>query len=132
MTRGRVRQVWRITIKNHRATNSLLILLLGIVAGALCQCAPTGLFETKPQLGDTSQRQTDGAAMVFVPSGEFLMGIDYLGMRYAIQLCRQLKGSVENGVCQRAPFANEMLAHPVVLDAFWIDRTEVTNGQYQR
>jgi len=53
-------------------------------------------------------------------------------MRYAIQLCRQVKGSVENGVCQGAPFANEMSAHPVVLDAFWIDRTEVTNGQYQR
>jgi hypothetical protein len=74
-------------------TNIRLSLLLIIVASALYQCAPSGLFEAKLQLGDTRQRQSDGMITVFVPPGEFLMGIDYIGMRYAIQLCKQSKGT---------------------------------------
>jgi sulfatase modifying factor 1 len=34
--------------------------------------------------------------------------------------------------CQRAWFEVEQPVHPVVLDGFWLDRTEVTNGQYRR
>ncbi len=51
----------------------------------------------------------DGAEMVYVPAGAFLMG------------------SPEDD-----PYAyqNEMPQHEVYLDAFWIDRTEVTNAQY--
>jgi formylglycine-generating enzyme required for sulfatase activity len=44
--------------------------------------------------------------MVYVPAGEFTMGSN--------------------------EYDNEKPVHPVTLDAFWIDRTEVTNAQYQK
>ena len=49
----------------------------------------------------------DGMVMVYVPAGDFLMG--------------SLAG---------VGFAEEHPQHTVYLDAFWIDRTEVTNEQY--
>ena len=56
-------------------------------------------------LGDTWIRPADGMVMVYVPAGEFHMG------------------STEGD-------SDEQPVHAVALDAFWIDRTEVTNGQY--
>jgi formylglycine-generating enzyme required for sulfatase activity len=53
-------------------------------------------------------RTADGAEMVHVPAGEFLMGgTDAVG-------------------------SDERPQHPVYLDAFWIDRTEVTHARYVR
>jgi formylglycine-generating enzyme required for sulfatase activity len=49
----------------------------------------------------------DGVEMVLVPAGCFMMGSD------------------------DQPFANEQPAHEVCLDAFWIDRFEVTNAQFE-
>jgi eukaryotic-like serine/threonine-protein kinase len=49
--------------------------------------------------------------MVYVPAGPFIMG------------------SKED---DSKAYASEKPAHEVYLDAFWIDRTEVTNGQYAR
>jgi formylglycine-generating enzyme required for sulfatase activity len=48
----------------------------------------------------------DGAEMVYVPAGEFVMGSD--------------RSKTEQPV------------HTVYLDAFWIDRTEVTNAGYRK
>jgi formylglycine-generating enzyme required for sulfatase activity len=48
----------------------------------------------------------DGMVQVFVPAGEFIMGSD------------------EKGSQQNRP------AHKVVLDAFWVDKVEVTNAMY--
>lgn len=50
-------------------------------------------------------RPADGMVMVYIPAGEFIMGSD----------------EGEN---------NERPAHPVYLDAYWIDQTEVTNAMY--
>jgi len=58
-------------------------------------------------LGDTQVREADGMEMVYVPAGEFNMG------------------APGGGDCFRTPI------HTVVLDGFWLDRTEVTNGQYE-
>ena len=55
-------------------------------------------------LGDTRERKADGMTMVYVPAGSFLMGSE----------------DVENA----------KPVHEVRLDAFWIDRTEVTNEQF--
>jgi formylglycine-generating enzyme required for sulfatase activity len=49
----------------------------------------------------------NGAEMAYVPAGEFIMGSD--------------EGR-----------ANERPAHTVYLDAFYIDKTEVTNAQYRK
>jgi formylglycine-generating enzyme required for sulfatase activity len=56
-------------------------------------------------------RAKDGAAMVYVPAGEFPMG--------STDADPQADGE-------------EMPQHTVYLDAFWIDQTEVTNGQYRQ
>ena len=51
----------------------------------------------------------DGAILLYVPEGEFLMG------------------SKDNAI---PSFDHEKPQHSVKLDAFWIDQTEVTNKQY--
>ena len=51
--------------------------------------------------------EADGAEMVFVPAGEFVMGSEELG-------------------------DDERPTHPLYLDGFWIDRYEVTNEQFSR
>jgi formylglycine-generating enzyme required for sulfatase activity len=56
-------------------------------------------------IGDSRVRAKDNAVMLYVPAGEFQMGYD--------------QGNVD-----------EQPVHTVNLDAFWIDRTEVTTGMY--
>ena len=63
--------------------------------------------EAQSVIGSIMTSQVDGMTMVYVPAGEFIMG------------------SVE-GVGED----NEHPQHTVYLDAYWIDQTEVTNGQY--
>jgi formylglycine-generating enzyme required for sulfatase activity len=60
-------------------------------------------------VGQTWTRPTDGMTMVCVPAGEFLMG-----------------SSDDDPGAQ----VSEKPQHTVYLDAFWIDKTEVTNAQY--
>ncbi len=60
-------------------------------------------------LGDTWIRPADEAEMVYVPAGEFLMG------------------STED---DEDADDDELPQHSVTLDAFWIDKYEVTNAQY--
>jgi formylglycine-generating enzyme required for sulfatase activity len=70
-------------------------------------CAPTARPTPEgPSVGDTVTRPADEMVMVFVPAGEFEMG--------------------NNDIPLEGP------AHTVALDSFWIDRTEVSNQQYQR
>jgi len=56
-------------------------------------------------LGDQRIRPADGMELVYVPAGSFRMGR-------------------ETGTVDEKP------AHTVTLDAFWLDRTEVTNAHY--
>jgi formylglycine-generating enzyme required for sulfatase activity len=60
--------------------------------------------------------------MVCVPAGEFLMGSSDADMDAALALC---------GYC-RDRFAREQPQHTVYLDAFWMDKTEVTNAHYRQ
>jgi serine/threonine-protein kinase len=62
-------------------------------------------------IGDTWTRPADGMVMVYVPAGEFLMG-----------------SSDADGQA----WDSEKPQHTVYLDAYWIDRTEVTNIQYRK
>ncbi len=108
-----------------------IILPTFLLAYTLIQCTPIGASVDKLVAGDTMQRQTDGMMMVFVPAGEFTMGIDYLGVRSALAFCKKYVLTPGPGWCVGPSFADEMPAHFVTLDAFWIDRTEVTNQQYE-
>ncbi len=63
---------------------------------------PTQTLEIEP----TMKNEKDGATLLYVPGGQFLMGSNDYQTNYD------------------AP------QHSVTLDAFWIDQTEVTNKQY--
>ncbi|NJN80103.1 MAG: formylglycine-generating enzyme family protein [Anaerolineales bacterium] len=85
---------------------SLLFTLI-ILTFFLTSCAnsPT------PTIGSTEISNADGMTLVYVPAGEFRMG------------------SAESDVDAAD---DEKPMHPVYLDAYWIDQTEVTNGMYNK
>jgi eukaryotic-like serine/threonine-protein kinase len=70
---------------------------------------PTATITPTPGIGSTMVRQADQMVMVYVPEGEFIMGSPA-------------------GVGDD----DEHPQHVVTLDAYWIDRTEVTNAQYEK
>ncbi|NLI41381.1 MAG: SUMF1/EgtB/PvdO family nonheme iron enzyme, partial [Caldisericales bacterium] len=64
-------------------------------------------INTQGQFKSRIKREKDEMLMVYVPAGEFEMGD-------------------EDGALDEQP------VHTVYLDEYWIDQTEVTNGQYER
>ncbi len=60
--------------------------------------------------------------MVFVPEGSFLMGLSDEGVERIQEIC--------GSECKRYTYKSERPQHEVYLDAYWIDRTEVTNAMY--
>ncbi len=70
-----------------------------------------GKATATPSLGSSRFSQKDGMTMVYVPSGEFLMGSADSDARAS---------------------NDEKPQHRVYLDAFWVDKTEVTNAQYKK
>jgi formylglycine-generating enzyme required for sulfatase activity len=76
--------------------------------------SPTKALPTStPTLGIGSTRvsEKDGMVMVYVPAGEFLMG----------------SADSDSNVKR-----DEKPQHKVMLDAYWVDRTEVTNAMFAR
>jgi formylglycine-generating enzyme required for sulfatase activity len=63
--------------------------------------------------------------MVLVPPGPFAMGTGGLAWL-------RTTGSLLDGTLKLHPLKNESPRHTVYLDGFWIDRTEVTVGQFRR
>jgi len=70
---------------------------------------PTPELDVGSKVGSTMVREEDGMTVLYVPAGTFQMGTE------------ASDPAVED---------NETPQHPVTLDGFWIDRTEVTNAQY--
>ena len=61
------------------------------------------------KIGSTQTSAADGMQQVYVPAGDFIMGSE-----------------------ESKAYANERPQHTVTLDAFWIDKTEVTNAMYEK
>ena len=78
---------------------------LTLTAPPATKAATTPVPQSTLAAGSFLTRTIDGMTMVYVPAGTFKMGS-------------------ETGVDDERPI------HDVTLDAFWIDRTEVTNAQY--
>lgn len=77
-----------------------------------------GVYPQQPQAPPDTIVGNDGAEMVLVPAGEFVMGSD------GDELDR-LKASRES-------FGDEIPRHRVYLNAFYIDKYEVTNARFQQ
>jgi eukaryotic-like serine/threonine-protein kinase len=69
------------------------------------------------------EQMIGSAPMVLIPAGDFVMGSSDQEIDQVISLC-------EN--CKREWFTNEMPQHTVYLDAYWMDKFEVTNAQYEK
>lgn len=110
---------------------SLAVATVALLGACAAPTLPTVSPTRAPALGDVRIRPADGMVMVYVPQGQFEMGSDRDSVTYARQLCRAYAGDTAIATCAPAVFANEQPAHLVALDGFWIDRTEVTNWQYQ-
>jgi formylglycine-generating enzyme required for sulfatase activity len=93
--------------RSHKV--GLLAALLGLGTLLLAACSAPPAATHTPVV--TLTRPLDEAVMVYVPAGEFLMGATAADGKAA---------------------DDEKPQHTVCLDAFWIDRTEVTCAQYVR
>jgi formylglycine-generating enzyme required for sulfatase activity len=69
-------------------------------------------------------------AMVYVPGGTFMMGSTQAQIDTANALCERYPDAWGKCAESGEAFAAEAPQHEVMLDGFWIDRTEVTYGQY--
>jgi len=76
---------------------------------------PTIVETEQPTLGSTRISPVDQMVQVYVPSGEFIMGSDD----------PEAKTTIEGG--RAYP---EIPVNTVYLDGYWIDKYEVSNGQY--
>ena len=88
------------------------LLILVVIGCSPIQPAeiPTSLptvIESKYSIGSALISDRDGMTLLYVPAGEFSMGS-------------------ENGASDERP------VHKINLDAYWIDRTEVTNALYDK
>ena len=79
------------------------------------------------------------AEMIRVPRSTFDMGSDELEIIDAAAACRRSlralprpRAEPEEDPCSEAVFAWELARHPVTLSAFWLDRVEVSVGEYRR
>jgi formylglycine-generating enzyme required for sulfatase activity len=78
----------------------------------------TATLTPSPDIGSIWRRPTDGMMMIYVPEGDFLMGSTDADIALGMQ------------VCPTCRWDDEKPQHAVILDAFWIDQTEVTNKEY--
>ena len=70
----------------------------------------------------------DGAEMVLIPAGEFEMGTDPSEVPQLVQWAKKWYSDISSGFL----FADEVPRHTVYLDAFYMDRYEVTNALYKK
>ncbi len=67
-------------------------LLVALVAAVLLVCGPAAFWPTRPPqqavLHSRWMRQADGMTMVYVPAGEFAMGIDDAQLQAQLETCR--------------------------------------------
>jgi eukaryotic-like serine/threonine-protein kinase len=89
----------------------------------------TPAFTSTPSLGigSTQVSPVDGMAQVYVPAGEFLMGSTDAQISDAVQDC--VADGISQSNCEDW-IEPEAPQHTIYLDAYWVDRTEVTNGMY--
>lgn len=75
--------------------------------------------ESAPPEPWTRFREKDGMTMIYVPAGEFEMGSSFFESIV-----------FTNG--KLFPFSDQRPKHRIYLDAFWVDRTEVTVGMFRK
>lgn len=98
----------------------LILMLLGSMIFGSCAITET-VTETVGggALSDQKVRSKDGMVLVEVPKGEFTMGTSLNSINYALDQ----SGCTE---CVADWYSGEIPGHQVTLDAYWIDKYEVS------
>lgn len=108
----------------------LLVVACGCGGRTIAQPTPTPDPVPSGRLGDTWTRPVDGMVMVYVPTGEFSMGLSDEGLKALLEVLAELDPEFSQAKWLDH-LGEEQPAHRVSLDGFWIDRMEVTNAQYR-
>jgi formylglycine-generating enzyme required for sulfatase activity len=87
----------------------------------------TALQKVGPRWGETKVNPKDGAEMVYVPAGEFLMGSSEADIDAAYVLNKSVVKDAK-----REQYQDETPQRRVYLDGCWIYRNLVTVAQYRR
>ncbi len=84
---------------------------------------------TTARTGSVAVLRTPGAEMVLVAAGTFEMGSQPMELQLVMDACKREPRGIQ---CDARFFANELATHRVTLSSYWLDRTEVTVGEYTR
>jgi formylglycine-generating enzyme required for sulfatase activity len=98
-----------LTLEAQRHSSSEVIVETPVLSTSTPTPADTAT--PLPHPGEVSLNDIDGAELVYIPAGDFLMGSDYAMDPYI--------------------WGGEVPAHDVYVDGFWIYRHEVTNAMYR-
>ncbi|MBM4082973.1 MAG: hypothetical protein FJ278_24915, partial [Planctomycetes bacterium] len=88
---------------------------------------PAPLPAQTPKPGDTQTNPKDGAEMVWIPPGEFLMGNDMEDITAFWKKFRLNEEEIE-----KLGLKHETPRHRVSVDGFWMYKYEVTNAQFEK
>ena len=106
--------------KAHRwlvaAGVALLVVAACAVGVGLARSRPSAPPPPAPKAGPPPESET--GEMVWIPGGAFRMGRD--------------PGLCDSPLCCMAGVKDALPIHEVEIDGFWMDRTDVTNAQFQR
>jgi formylglycine-generating enzyme required for sulfatase activity len=91
----------------YSKTLFIIITLLFLILAACATKSNVPTFTSTPGIGSTWTRPADNMVMVYVPAGNFSMG-------------------------SNSGYTDQQPLHTVYLDAFLIDKTEVTNAMYSK
>jgi formylglycine-generating enzyme required for sulfatase activity len=74
-----------------------------------------------PVAGAVRTNPVDNAQLVYIPEGQFTMGLSEPQVNFLLNICDE---------CRPDHFYGSQPPHPVRVDAYWIYQTEVTNRMY--
>jgi len=100
---------------------SIVFLIMAACGNVETPATPTLTATPTLEIGSSQVSPKDGMVMVYVPAGEFVMGSTEADIDKVMAQCSG---------CKREWFVVEQPQHTVTLDAFWIDKTEVTNAMF--
>lgn len=112
----------------------LLFMVLAVVIGLICWVVMELAFMDRVSAQAELPKEIvgkDGAPMVLIPAGEFEMGTDPAEIPGLMQWLEKLYLSL-NLEAKASWFEDESPRHTVYVDAFYMDKYEVTNAQYRK